>query len=388
MRLHRRRTLELLAALTVAVALVLACQKKKSAVMKPAAAPAAPRLSWNAEDELARFISGMPVDSAGALGPLTRSAVWRKYTASTDSNWSAFAKHLGRIREWARSELKGLVTDREVFYPFSGPDFAFIQALFPDAERYTFFGLEPVGKPVDLRGVPPDSIGSLFGAVNRDLDDVMHLTFFKTKNMRTELADRAVQGTLPLLTYLIARTGNHITSVRPFAVDTSGSIACCDTFLAVPGSRIFNRGVEIRFQKNDTSRAQTLVFFSADVSNGGLLANRNARKLLENLPGGQATYIKAASYLMHQKYFSMIRETILSKSAFVLEDDSGIPYRFFEPSKWTVTLYGGYLKPYELFKEYADAELKNAYAAGTAKPLRVRFGYQAEPNLQLAVKKH
>ena len=387
MRNHSLRTSRFVAVAMVAALLVLACQKKKSAVPEPAAAPCIPRLSWNAEDELARFISGMPVDSAGTLAPLIRGATWRRYRSVTDSNWSVFQKHLDRIREWAGSELKGLVTDREVFYPFSGPDFAFIHALFPDAGRYTFFGLEPVGKIFDILNVPPDSIESIFGAVNRDLDDVLNLTFFKTKNMRTELADRTVQGTLPLLMVFIARTGNHITSVKPFAVDTSGSIAFCDTFVAVQGKRIFNRGVEIRFQKSDTGRVQTLVFFSADVSNGGLQANRNARKLLEKLSEGQATYIKAASYLMHQRYFSMIREIVLSKSGFVLEDDSGIPYRFFEPSKWTMTLYGGYSKPYELFKEYPDAELKKAYAAKTAKPLSIRFGYQVEPNLQLAVKK-
>jgi hypothetical protein len=387
MRNHSQGTSRLLAAALVAALLVLACQKKKPAVPEPAATRAVPRLCWNAEDELARFISGMPVDSTGALAPLTRGAVWKKFAAASDSNWSAFRKHLGRIHDWAGSELKGLVTDGNVFYPFSGPDFAFAHALFPDAARYTFFGLEPVGNIPDIPHVPTDSLGSIFGAVNRDLDDVMNLTFFKTKNMRTELADRTVQGTLPLLMVFIARTGNHVTAVRPFAVDTSGTIAYCDTFVAVPGKRIFNRGVEIRFQKNDTSRVQTLVFFSADVSNGGLQGNRNARKLLEKLSAGQATYIKAASYLMHQRYFSMIRDIILSKSGFVLEDDSGIPYRYFEPSKWTVTLYGGYTKPYELFKEYADEDLKKAYDAKTAKPLRVRFGYQAQPNLQLAVKK-
>jgi hypothetical protein len=156
----------------------------------------------------------------------------------------------------------------------------------------------------------------------------------------------------------------------------------------VPGKRIFNRGVEIRFQKNDSCRVQTLVFFSADVSNGGLQGNRNARRFLEDLTAGQATYIKAASYLMHQRYFSMIRDIILSKSAFVLQDDSGIPYPFFKPSEWTVTLYGKYTKPDKLFKDYLDEDLKKAYSVQNApKPLEIRFGYQKQPNLQLAVKK-
>jgi hypothetical protein len=391
----RLRTCGFIVVVLITMLLIPVSQKRKPAVpepqeppalLAPPAAPSIPRLSWNTEDETARFISGMPVDSSSALAPLMMTPAWRRYRSVTDSNWSVFKSRLDRIREWAARELGDLKTGGNVFYPFSGPDFASIHALFPEADRYTFFGLEPVGRIPDILSVPPDSLESIFSAVIRDLDDIMNLTFFKTRNMRTELADRTVQGTLPLLMYFIARTGYHITSVKPFAIDTSGSIACCDTFLSVPGKRVFNRGVEIRFQENDSARTQTLLFFTADVSNGGLLSNGNARKLLEKLDGGQTTYIKAASYLMHIRYFSMIREIILSTSACILQDDSGIPYRFFPPPEWTVTLYGSYSKPYRLFKDYPDKELKKAYDTGDARPLDIRFGYQTESNLQLAVK--
>ncbi len=104
------------------------------------------------------------------------------------------------------------------------------------------------------------------------------------------------------------------------------------------------------------------------------------------MPKGQATFIKAASYLMHLRYFSSIRQIILTKSASILQDDSGIPFRFYDSPEWTVTLYGTYTGPVRLFRNYPDEDLKKAYAAGNAEPLDIRLGYQAKPNLLRAVK--
>jgi hypothetical protein len=379
----------LAAALLLVIMAVPACRERKSPPPPPQETPAAreiPRPVPCPEDEIARFLAGIPVDSSSALASRTRSASWKRYSASTDSAWAACRARFDSIREWAGAEFEDPDTLGQVFYPFSGPDFIHIHALYPDAERYTLFGLEPVGCVPDLSRVPPDSLETVFNALTRDLDDLMSLTFFKTRNMRTELADRTIQGILPLLMYFISRTGNTITSVKPFVIDKAGETAVCDTFVSVPGKRIFSRGVEIGFMKNDSARRQTLIFISADVSNGGFLSNPGPEKWLEKMPGKQATFIKAASYLMHQRYFSAIRRIILAKSASILQDDSGIPFRFYDSPEWTVTLYGTYAGPVRLFKNYPDADLKKAYAARNADSLDIRFGYQAEPNLLWAVK--
>jgi hypothetical protein len=98
------------------------------------------------------------------------------------------------------------------------------------------------------------------------------------------------------------------------------------------------------------------------------------------------TYIKSASYLMHKSYFSTIRNTILAKSIAILQDDSGIPYRFFNKSKWAIRLYGTYDGPIELFKDHMEEDLKAAYERG-AQPLTVRLGYGKQSNMLLATRK-
>jgi hypothetical protein len=366
---------------------ITGCRKGQETVSKIPAMKELYSRTGNSYDEIAHFIAGMPVDSASVLYPLMKTPSWIKYQASADSNWSQFQKTLDLIHEWTDSELKNQRVDGDVFYPFSGPDLLYVYSFFPDASRYTLFGLEPVGVVPDPVRVPPDLLETLFGTLDRNIEYELKLTFFKTRNMRTELAGKTVEGTLPILLYFAARTGNHVTGVKPLKIERDGSILYCDSFEATGGKRVFGRGVEIRFQKNAGSKEQTLVYFSGDISNGGLNSSKRCRKLLENLPQQQVTYIKAAAYLMYQNSFSIIRKAILSKSNFVLQDDSGIPYRYFNPSKWNVHLYGRYTKPYHIFKEYMDGSLKKAYASLNPKPLSFRSGYQDVPNLLLAFKK-
>ena len=62
-------------------------------------------------------------------------------------------------------------------------------------------------------------------------------------------------------------------------------------------------------------------------------------------------------------------------SAAVFQDDSGVPYHFFDPGKWNVQLYGEYTKPYGSFAWLEQADLRKAYLAGGVKHLTLRLGY-------------
>ena len=80
---------------------------------------------------------------------------------------------------------------------------------------------------------------------------------------------------------------------------------------------------------------------------------------------------------------------MLGGSAVILQDDSGIPYRFFNPADWRIQLYGAYDRPYGSFRWLEQPDLKKAYATLTPKPLGFRIGYgfsRIPSNLQLAIR--
>jgi hypothetical protein len=93
---------------------------------------------------------------------------------------------------------------------------------------------------------------------------------------------------------------------------------------------------------------------------------------------------------MHHSNFSTIRDMVLSKSRLVVEEDSGIPYRYFNPAGWNVRLFGTYSEPIQTFKNWSQNDLKSAYSTGTGvQPLDFAVGYRrrGQANLLVAVRK-
>ncbi len=73
--------------------------------------------------------------------------------------------------------------------------------------------------------------------------------------------------------------------------------------------------------------------------------------------GPVTTFAKAASYLMYKPHFSAIRQFILDQSLYVLQGDSGIPLRYFDPAVWNLRFYGTYAGPIPLFRNCYQADM-------------------------------
>lgn len=336
-------------------------------------------------DRIARFLAGMAPDSVDPLASIEGTDAWKNFQQKIDSKWRQFDQgHLKLIRQFAESELQVSKTKGLVFYPFSGPDFLYVNTFFPDADRFILFGLEPPGPLPDPLIIPPDSLVGFLNNVRQSLDDVLSVSFFKTNDMKIDLKEK-LQGNLTVLLFLLARSNQRILDVKPIRIDSSGTVAACDTFYTSPEG-YYNHGVEIRFCWNGNDSIRSLIYFSTDISDYGLKKNPNTRRFLQRLDTSFATYIKAASYLMHKKYFTVIRNTILAKSDVILQDDSGVPFKLFDPEVWDITLYGKYSRPIELFKDYFEEDLFAAYQK-SSQPLLFHIGYNSESNLLFAVRK-
>lgn len=86
---------------------------------------------------------------------------------------------------------------------------------------------------------------------------------------------------------------------------------------------------------------------------------------------------------MHKDYFSRIRRIILQNSLAVIQDDSGIPVRFFPDSLWSRQLYGSYDAPIKLFANWFQKDLKVLYDStdrALVKPLSFGIGYDYKNN--------
>jgi hypothetical protein len=327
----------------------------------------------------AQFVAGLSGISGGSLSA-EQGHAWGEYSKVSTADWRNLQRrYLNRIDAWRGRALPNLPALQMAFYPFGGPDAANLLAFFPDARSYLIVGLEPVGCiPSNL----PDYTLAYFAELRTDLSSVVANGFFRTNDMGGSFKQGTVNGVLPLLLFLIARSGFSVEDVTPIGIAANGS--------AVTGgqARPETAGVAIRF--SDPRRgSRTLTYLACNLQNSRLQRKPGTVKYLNDLPP-PVTLVKSASYLMHKAYFSTIRNLILNKSALIVEDDSGIPYRYFNQAAWDVRLFGNYSDPILLFKNWRQDDLKAAFEARTEKqPLDFGIGYRhrGDSNLLVAARR-
>jgi hypothetical protein len=317
-------------------------------------------------DAQARFLAGLPVEGT-ALESLSQEGSWATHAKEFSKAWQEIeTKQLAKIHEWAPASMAGADADQTpLFYFFSGPDILYGNTFFPNASTYVLCGLEPVGSPPDVTKIPKGSLGASLSNLRKSLDAILSFSFFKTKDMKNDLTATQLTGTLPVLYVFLARLGHHIDSVELVSLNDDGVIATDKTKTS---------GAKIVFTKPGGT-PQTLYYFSTDLSNWGIKTHPGFVKFCGSLGQGNA-FAKAASYLMHMKEFSDARDFLLASSRIIVQDDSGIPHRYFAPERWWVHCYGHYAGPIKMFEKDYQADLAQANKTTTSGPLPFSFGYQ------------
>ena len=312
----------------------------------------------------ARGLAGEKADGGNATWESTSE--WKDYTQKLDGNWSYLERvRLNAMRSWGGAELGGLRDKTSVvFYPFSGPDALYADTLFPDSKVLLMAGLEPVGTMPDLGKLQQDGkLGPYLAQVKTSLNTILTASFFKTKDMKTDFNNNLVDGLMPAMIVFLAREGYPINSIQYVALDHNGDLHPRSEGSGAPG-------VQITY-----GDGRTLLYFQTDLGNDGLKENPGFIRLMHRLAPG-ITYLKAASYLLHDDYFSTIRDAILDDSIGVVEDDSGIPLRDFKPSQWDVVPYGNYTGPIALFKDKYQPDLTEFYKKTPHQQLPFGSGYK------------
>lgn len=319
-------------------------------------------------NDAAAFLAGEPLPNQ-TDHPLTVSAAWQSHVAQLGRD---FSSHRDRVlipmSEWSSTEVGPLLPPGgTVRYLFSGPDILHAFHLFPSAETFILCGLEPVGEAPQIASLDEGRASRALGEVRNALGEIIQLSFFRTKDMKEDLELATFRGTTPLMMVFLAKMGQYVKELEFLRLQKDGSFV--GQGLDARGAN----GVRLVFSPRRLEQNKTLYYFSADLSNGGFDSN-GFGAWAASQPRGSA-YLKAASYLMHNEWFSKVRQHLLDYSDLVVQDDSGIPYRHFDTKLWEATLYGIYSGPIELFKDEFQPDLVSAYRSSSL-PLSFGTGYK------------
>ena len=308
---------------------------------------------------IAYLISGL--DQSYFNKSIVDSAFWVKYSNKVNKSFSKIkANRLDKMTLWLDEETEGHSKDTTMlFYPFSGADFLHAYHFFPNANEYLLLAKESIGEIPELNSMNNGDVAKYLDGVNFALRDIYRRSYFITKNMRSDIKEKQIEGLLPLFYWFIARTDHQIIEKHNVFINKNGEKNIIDSSSIAEKKSI--RGVEFKIKKPGSEQIKTITYFDCDISNKGFERNPEFKTFLDAKRISN-TFVKSASYLMHYTTFSEIRDIVLNSSSFIIEDDTGIPFKFFNDTVWTTRLHGVYENPIKDFsKNRFQKDLEEAY---------------------------
>jgi hypothetical protein len=351
----------------------------KSAEPASASAPAPvppPPLAYDRRLTAAvRMMAGVvPEPGDPVVDALVATEAFRQHQAWMREQFAPVRARLAAMERWRDQTLRVPdAANRTLLYPFSGPDFLNAYAMFPQHARYVFFSLERPSEISDLAQKTPAQLAELLESLRAALRDIFERNYFITSYMSRQLTAPRLRGTLPLIGTMMALYGRVIVSVEP--VDLFPDLT---EAYARPGARrpaIPMRGVRVVFGDPVTRRTQQLHYFSLDATDRALQFYPGFTGWLA-AQGPATAMVKSASYLLHDRQFSQVRDTLLATADVLLQDDTGVPFRVLRQAGWKVQLFGEYRYPLPSLAYGYQRDLQAAYEqAGRLPPLTFPFGY-------------
>jgi hypothetical protein len=360
-----------LVALAAAVFTMLSAPPAFSQAPPPPVPSIPPNLQAN---DNARFLAGLPPSPGSPLAEIAKEKAWQDHAKFFDAAWEVLENtQLSKIRAWDAAYIPDASAGKApVFYMFSGPDYLYVNAFFPGASTYVLCGIEPVGELPDVTKLRPGTLAAELRNLQTSLNSVMAFSFFITKDMKVDLVNHELSGTLPIIYIFLARSGKTINDASLVGLDTNGALEAVGSAATV--RKGLTPGIKITFSAPNAAEPQTLYYFSTDISDDGIKKS-GFLKFCRSLGPG-SSFVKSASYLMHESYFSTIRSFLLDRSTTLVQDDSGIPLKYFASQKWNLRLFGSYPGPIEIFKKYDQLDLAALYKSSNPPPLEFGIGYR------------
>ena len=371
-----------------AIAALLLVTLHTGAFAQPAAKPA-PAVDARAT-ATAQVMAGIqPTAGDSVIDKLVATEGWKQHKVAMEAQWKSVSSRVALIEKWRDQEVKLKdVGNRTLLYPFSGPDFINAWALYPNHGKYVFFSLENPGQLPNLDKMGPKEFDALLRDVRSAFNEIFQRNYFITSYMGKQLTTPHLKGTVPIMATMMALNGLRIAkidAVDPFPELTKQFF---EPKAARPGKIL--RGAKITFV-TAANRAHELTYYSLDATDKALVHYPEFLDLVgRNKPA--SALVKSASYLLHDNKFSKTRDMVLASADILVQDDTGVPYRYIKQANWNVKLFGKYHTPIAPMQWGLQTDLRQAFAAPEVAergPLPFPFGYQwkgAESGLILATR--
>jgi hypothetical protein len=322
-----------------------------------------PALVWAQSSTALSLLAGQT--TASSLPAHLKTPAWSGYAQAVQHNWQQYQTQIGApMARWASRELPAF--DGTVFYPFSGPDFATVSQLFPNAKRYVLVAMQAAQRPIDLSELKPQAAEQTLEVLTGAWQNYGRDGFFVTEYLDKYLHQNRVRiGASTFLSTFFQLKGLSLKSVVPIEVNADGQIQELDASDAPWRSA--------RFRLERAGQTVVVDYLRIDLSDKGLSANPHHRQFVHRA-SAHPVLLKAASHLPQNSSFSIVADSLSTQAPFIVQDETGIKFSQLR-GQFAIRLYGKFERPHKSFGQY-QRDLAKAFAESPdVRPLDFRVGY-------------
>jgi hypothetical protein len=269
-----------------------------------------------------------------------------------------------------------------VVYPFGGGDLLTALTTFPDATEITTISLEPAGDVRTIDRFPEGQLASELSIHRSHLERLFAKAHSRTDNLEKE-SKTEFPGEIVFALAALVVDGDEPVGLRYFRIRPDGAIAYLtqgdlDAAAHHPNElRSLFQNAELRFRAvggQGPVRVLRHIAYNLDdqhlKSDGSLLAHLSAK-------GKVAAMTKAASHLLWNDHFSLIRGWLIDHTDWMISDSTGIPPRFAQAAGFIQDTYGTFDGPalFGLYDKRDADDLKRLFKSEPTRDLAFRYGY-------------
>lgn len=271
-----------------------------------------------------------------------------------------------------------------VVYPFGGGDLVSALATFPDATEFTTISLEPAGDIRPMDRLAPDRLAHELAEHRAHLERLFEKAHSRTDNLekesKTELPGEVVFDLAALVVHGAEPAGLRYFRLKPDGTLAYVTQADLDAAAHHPNElRSLFQNAELRFRSSEGGPVRILRHIAYNLddthlkADGSLLAHLSAK-------GKVAAMTKAATHLLWNDHFSLIRGWLTEHTDWMVSDSTGIPPRVAKPAGFVQDTFGTFDGPAPFgMPDKRDADdLKHLFKSEPVRDLSFRYGYPDE----------
>jgi hypothetical protein len=297
---------------------------------------------------------------------------------------------INKIEPWQKIHIPKTNLNNIAFYPLSGADFINLYLMFPEAIDYLMVALEKSGDAPQIDRLDDTRMSAGLNFIQNGLIQYGNNNYFATNTMTAYLHNNYITGIAPIIMIFMTRMGHKVIDVKPVGIGNDGKLSFLDNKGMINNKKIENTGVLIHFKDKTSGTIKRFVYLVSLLNARNVSGNTASGRYFNEI-GRTRTIMKSAIYLCHLPKYKKLADFFIAKSDVIVQDDSGIPYRFLIKDR-DIKLYGNYIRIRIDNREGVyQPDLEKEYKK-SSDPLPFFFGYgilfgKDKSNMLIAVRK-